>query len=197
MSDEVVPLSHALLEGARRLGLDHPLATAKVFGTWKELVGEQVAARCEPAGLSQGVLRVWAATPPWAAELRYLAPEVIRRVNAGVGAPVVKELKVSLRPAAGNGAHAGAARAAGGGSRRGAGRGQGVKEWDRYTAEPASPGPPRRPARSQDGARHPEGTRVSGTRIDPDELVRGIPDERLAAATKRALLAAKTHPERG
>ena len=78
------PIRNLLLDGARRWGLDHPIETARVFGGWRELVGDQVAARCEPASLGRGVLKVWAASPPWASELRYLAPEVIRRVPAEV-----------------------------------------------------------------------------------------------------------------
>jgi hypothetical protein len=167
VSEEILPLRHALVEGARRWGLEHPVETAKVFGNWKDLVGDQVAARCEPAGLSHGVLRVWAATPTWASELRYLAPEVIRRVNAGVGAPVVRELKVSLRPPP---ARDGPAR----------------YQWDPF-ARPAAERPRPVPVRS---------THSSGAGIDADALVVDITDEKLAAATKRALLAAKTHPKR-
>src|SRR5258708_4031623 len=91
---------HGPLDGGRTWGGESPLGSARPFGAWREMVGDQVAARCEPATLADGVLRVWAASAPWANELRYLAPEVIRRVNAGVGREVVRELKVSLRPAA-------------------------------------------------------------------------------------------------
>ncbi len=141
------------------MGFQHPMATAKVFACWRELVGDQVAARCDPAGLSRGVLKVWAATPAWASELRYLAPEMIRRVNAGVGTVLVSEVKVSVRPPDGPAA----------GHRDGP---------TRAPAAAPSKVPPR-----------------EGLALNVDELVRGIGDERLAAATKRALLAAKTHPK--
>jgi hypothetical protein len=173
MGDDPLPLRSALLDGARRLGLENPIEVARVFGGWQELVGDQVAARCEPAGLSRGVLRVWAATPAWAVELRYLAPEVIRRVNGGVGAGVVRELKVAVRPAERTGGPSSSPR------RRVGTRPEG-EDWER-----ARPPAPRRV------------TRVAGAGIDADELVAPIADERLAAATKRALLAAKTHSETG
>jgi hypothetical protein len=175
VADDAVPLRAMLVESARGWGLDHPVETGKVFSTWKELVGEQVAARCEPAGLARGVLKVWAATPAWAAELRYLAPEVIRRVNAGVGATVVREVKVALAPAPAE--RASAAGAAGGQRGRKRGRHQ-------PAAGTEAPAPRLR-------------TRPSGAGLDPDALVVCITDDRLAAATKRALLAAKTHAERG
>ena len=185
------PIRNLLLDGARRWGLDHPMETARVFGGWKELVGEQVAARCEPASLGRGVLKVWAASPPWASELRYLAPEVIRRVNAGVGREVVKELKVALRPA--SGPASGLASGGPGGCRklRGPGRryltgGPTGSEEDWEWAVPARP--PGAPGRGAGRGAQPSGADVASA----DEMVARIADERLAAATKRAVLAAKT-----
>lgn len=161
-----MPLRNVLAEGARRFGLEQIVEVAEVFTGWRELVGDQVAARCEPASLSHGVLKVRAASAAWAHELRYLAPEVLRRVNAGVGSPdrpVVKELKVVVGPP--GAAPATAAFRAG-----------------------EAPRPPRGGGKVRGPALAP-----AGRGLEPDELVAGIADERLAAATKRALLAAKTH----
>jgi predicted nucleic acid-binding Zn ribbon protein len=114
---EPAPIRGVLLEGARAWGLDNPVEIARIFESWKEMVGEQVAARCEPASLGRGVLKVWAASAPWANELKYLAPEVIRRVNAGVGREVVRELRVALRPAPGSDGGRDVARGGGRGAR--------------------------------------------------------------------------------
>jgi hypothetical protein len=170
---EPAPIRGVLLEGARAWGLDNPLEIARVFESWKEMVGEQVAARCEPASLGQGVLKVWAASAPWANELKYLAPEVIRRVNAGVGQPVVRELKVALRP----------------GSDGGRGRGRGRRS-----------GPVSAAFREADEAFERPLTQRAGPRAGPpspdvaavEAMVVGIGDSKLAEATKRAALAAKT-----
>ena len=162
---EPSPIRGVLLDSARTWGLDNPFDIARIFGAWKEMVGEQVAARCEPANLGRGVLKVWAASAPWANELRYLAPEVIRRVNAGLGHDAVRELKVSLRPAERSG-----------------------RERGRPGSAPSRSSPAR--ARSEPLVR-----RVA---VDPEQaqaMVAPITDERLAAATKRAVLAAKTRPK--
>lgn len=158
-----------LLEGARAWGLDNPLEIARVFESWKEMVGEQVAARCEPASLGRGVLKVWAASAPWANELKYLAPEVIRRVNAGVGREAVRELKVALRPGPD------------GDRGRGRGRRSGVvspvfRESDEAFERPLA----HRPVTPS-----PDVAAV-------EAMVVGIGDSKLAEATKRAVLAAKT-----
>jgi hypothetical protein len=171
------------------------METARVFGAWKELVGEQVAARCEPASLGRGVLKVWAASPPWASELRYLAPEVIRRVNAGVGREVVRELKVALRPAS-----APPSGRRGGGPAGGPGEGRTCRAPSRrYLSRGAEDGERTAPPRQE---REPgRGVPPAGAEeaASVDALVAGIGDERLAAATKRAVLAAKTlrAPPRG
>ena len=173
---EPAPIRNVLLEGARKWGLDNPLEIARVFGSWKEMVGEQVAARCEPASLGQGVLKVWAASAPWANELKYLAPEVIRRVNAAVGREVVRELKVALRPAPGSG------RAAGRGMGRRSGRqGAAFRESDEAFEQPVT-----QPAQPAPEVPSPDVAAV-------EAMVAAIGDERLAEATKRAVLAAKTH----
>jgi hypothetical protein len=170
-----------LLEGARRWGLDNPLEIARVFGSWREMVGEQVAARCEPASLGHGVLKVWAVSAPWANELKYLAPEVIRRVNAGVGREVVRELKVALRP--GPGSDGGGRR---GGGRRGMGRrsgraaGEAFRDSDETFELPVA------------GRVAPASEPPSPDVAAADAMVAGIGDSKLAEATKRAALAAKT-----
>jgi hypothetical protein len=178
---EPAPIRNVLLEGARRWGLDSPLEIARVFGSWKEMVGEQVAARCEPASLGQGVLKVWAASAPWANELKYLAPELIRRVNAGVGREVVRELKVALRPGSASGTGSGG-RDAGRGMNRRSGRQTATFKESDEAFEPAA---------SHPSAPAPE---LPSTEVAAVEaMVAPIGDERLAEATKRAVLAAKTH----
>jgi hypothetical protein len=182
---EPAPIRNVLLDGARKWGLDKPLEIARVFGSWKEMVGEQVAARCEPASLGQGVLKVWAASAPWANELKYLAPEVIRRVNAAVGQEVVRELKVALRPGPKPGPGSGD-----GPGRRGAGRGMGRRSGRQEAAFRESDeafGPP--PTHRAAPAPEPPSPDVAAA----EAMVAPIGDERLAEATKRAVLAAKTH----
>ena len=172
---EPAPIRGVLLEGARAWGLDNPLEIARVFQSWKEMVGEQVAARCEPASLGQGVLKVWAASAPWANELKYLAPEVIRRVNAGVGREVVRELKVALRPAPGSD----------GGRGRGTGRRSGGRSAVFRESDEAFERPLTRWTSPVPGTPSPDVAAV-------EAMVVGIGDLKLAEATKRAVLAAKT-----
>lgn len=94
---EPSPIRQALMELAQRLGIDRPAAAARVFSSWEQIVGEEVAGRCSPLSLKDGVLRVATSSPAWAAELRYLGPEMARRVNEEVGAEVVKRVEAKVR----------------------------------------------------------------------------------------------------
>jgi predicted nucleic acid-binding Zn ribbon protein len=90
-------IREVLLELAARIGLEHPGETARLFSAWEEIVGEAVARRCEAVSLRGGVLTVAANTTAWAAELKYLAPEMIRRVNGDLGREVVTEVRVFVK----------------------------------------------------------------------------------------------------
>ena len=86
-----------LMELAAKIGLEHPGETARLFSAWEEIVGPTVARRCEAVSLKGGVLTVAANTTAWAAELKYLAPEMISRVNGDLGREVVSEVRVFVR----------------------------------------------------------------------------------------------------
>jgi predicted nucleic acid-binding Zn ribbon protein len=78
----------------RRLGIPHPGKIARLFSDWESIVGDAVARRCRPVSLREGLLKVRANSTAWAAELRYLTPELVRRVNQEMGEPLVAEVRV-------------------------------------------------------------------------------------------------------
>lgn len=99
---EPLGIRRELMKIVRRLGVEHPDETALLFSQWEELVGPMVSGRCEPVSLKDGVLTVKAQLPVWAAELRYLSPELIRRANEQLGKPLIREVKItSGRPSKG------------------------------------------------------------------------------------------------
>lgn len=67
---------------------------------WPELVGPALAAVTEPERLSAGTLTI-ACAGPVAMELQHLAPELIERINGGLGRAAVERLRFRQRsPAA-------------------------------------------------------------------------------------------------
>jgi hypothetical protein len=71
-------------------------AGAQIMADWPELVGPALAAVTEPERLSAGTLTI-ACAGPVAMELQHLAPELIERLNAGLGRVVVERLRFRQR----------------------------------------------------------------------------------------------------
>jgi hypothetical protein len=133
--------------------MESPLESAAIVASWSEIVGQDVAAKCRPTSLKAGVLRVRTESPAWASEFRYLAAEVIRRINAQFGREVVKE----------------------------------VKPWV-GTALKENRG---KPASTRAAAASASAELAPGVLAEVDEVAGEINDEKVAAALRKALLAAK------
>ena len=69
---------------------------AQIMADWPELVGPALAAVTEPERLSAGTLTI-ACAGPVAMELQHLAPELIERINAGLGRVAVERLRFRQR----------------------------------------------------------------------------------------------------
>jgi len=68
------------------------------LSVWAEAVGERVAARAKPFGVSAGCLLVAAESPSWRQELHLLKPTILRRLNALLGGEYIKDMRFSGRP---------------------------------------------------------------------------------------------------
>lgn len=175
------------------LGLGELAAAGRLFRSWEEIVGPEVAARSQPLSLRDGVLRIQTDSPAWAAEVRYLAPELLRRTNAALGRELARELKVSLKPSGRDtlSGRDGEGRRGASGARgwRPAPPSSGAREGGQRRASsaqppvsPVEPGP--RP-----GA---DGRAERGAAKSPPDLP--IRDGRLADAVSRVLDAARANP---
>jgi len=80
----------------RRPGWSERLGAARVAAAWDDIVGEQLAAHCEPVRLAGRVLVVRASTPAWATQLRYLTTQLIERAEAVLGPGSVREVNVTV-----------------------------------------------------------------------------------------------------
>jgi hypothetical protein len=149
------------------LGLEEVVAAGRLFRVWDEIVGPEVAARSQPVSLRSGVLRIQTDSPAWAAEVRYLAPELLRRANAALGRELARELEVSLKP-----------------SGRDADRGG-------SGAKGRKPAPPSREPRDPSGTGSEGGRTPSATAEVKPRPDLPIGDERLADAVSRVLDAAR------
>lgn len=78
--------------GRRRWG--DRLEGAAIFRVWEDVVGDDLARRCEPVKLVGGRLVVRAENPAWATEVRYLTTTIIERADEVLRPGLVQQVDV-------------------------------------------------------------------------------------------------------
>lgn len=81
-------------EVAKTRGWSGRVAEGAVFGRWRAVVGDQIAAHAEPTALHDGVLTISAESTAWATQLRMVQAQILAKIGAAVGDGVVKSLKI-------------------------------------------------------------------------------------------------------
>ena len=92
--DDPQPLAAAVEGLLSDQGWGLAAKTGSVFGRWPDIVGPDLAAHTRPETLADGELIVTADSTAWATQLRLLASQLIRRLNAELGAGTVRRVKV-------------------------------------------------------------------------------------------------------
>jgi predicted nucleic acid-binding Zn ribbon protein len=92
--DDPEPL-HAAIDGLiDSRGWREPAAAGSVFGRWAQIVGPDLAAHTRPDSLADRELTVTADSTAWATQVRLLAAQLVRRLNAELGDGSVRRVKV-------------------------------------------------------------------------------------------------------
>jgi predicted nucleic acid-binding Zn ribbon protein len=92
--DDPAPLAAAIDGLITETGWELAVAAGSVFGRWAQIVGADLAAHTSPDGLADGELTVTADSTAWATQLRLLAADLVRRLNAELGDGAVRRVKV-------------------------------------------------------------------------------------------------------
>jgi predicted nucleic acid-binding Zn ribbon protein len=84
-----------LADVLRARGWDDHLAAARVVARWPAVVGDAVAAHCQPSRLDEdGTLQVVADSAAWATQLTYLQGKLLDRLAAECGPGLVRQIQV-------------------------------------------------------------------------------------------------------
>jgi hypothetical protein len=75
-------------------GLDATAETWRIGEVWPEALGERIGSRAVPLRLTGGELLVSVPDAVWRQELSLLAPEIVARLNAKLGEPIVQRLRL-------------------------------------------------------------------------------------------------------
>jgi len=79
-------------------GWSERLRVTRVFARWNEIVGDDLAGRCEPVRVAGGTLVVRAESQVWATQLRYLTPALLRSAVQVLGPDTVREIRLVVGP---------------------------------------------------------------------------------------------------
>ncbi|MDP2859863.1 MAG: DUF721 domain-containing protein [Bacillota bacterium] len=94
MAEQVAATIETLL---KKQGLWPQAMRWAALSVWAEAVGERVAARAKPVGVSSSCLLVAAESPAWRQELHLLKPTILRRLNSLLGGEYIKDIRFSGR----------------------------------------------------------------------------------------------------
>lgn len=77
---------------ARRHGMEAKLLEHKLLKNWPEIAGETVAAHTRPDQIKFKKLYLLAESSVWIQHLTFLKPELIEKVNAAAGRPLITDV---------------------------------------------------------------------------------------------------------
>jgi predicted nucleic acid-binding Zn ribbon protein len=90
-------LGESITEYLYGQGLEELQILAKIRVLWADVVGEQVAQHAQPESLRDGELWVTVDQPAWATELRFVANDIISKLDEQLASVSVSALKVHVR----------------------------------------------------------------------------------------------------
>jgi predicted nucleic acid-binding Zn ribbon protein len=79
--------------------LEPATALGAVQRAWPGVVGDAIAAEARPTAERAGVVTVSCRAAVWAQELDLMGPDLVARLNAALGADVVRSLRCVATPA--------------------------------------------------------------------------------------------------
>ena len=88
------PFGSSISRLVQERGWSTPIAVGGVVGRWDQVVGDEVAAHCQPETFEEKVLTVRTDSTAWATQMRLLAPTILQRLADELGPGVVDRLVV-------------------------------------------------------------------------------------------------------
>jgi predicted nucleic acid-binding Zn ribbon protein len=92
------PVGETLGAVVRRRGWDERLRGATAWSRWSDIVGPDLAERCEPVRIAGGTLLVRAENQVWATQLRYLTAQLLDNAERVLGPGTVREVRIVVGP---------------------------------------------------------------------------------------------------
>lgn len=96
MAKRIDRLSTTLLKILRAHGLEGRLSEYRIFGRWEKSVGRVIARHARPLAVRGKKLTLIVDSPAWMQQLSLLKPEIIEKVNRGLGREEITSIMLQL-----------------------------------------------------------------------------------------------------
>jgi hypothetical protein len=90
------PIHSILSETLKGLNLDFPLKTSLLLRSWREIVGEPIAAQTQPYAIRNRILFVHVSHSVWIQQLQFFKPALLEKINQFLGEPLLQEIRFKL-----------------------------------------------------------------------------------------------------
>jgi len=87
------PLRSILDDSLKSLGLYAPMKGYSVWGAWREIVGDAVAANAQPSVIRNRILFIEVSHPTWVQQLQFLKPTLLEKLNGFLGEPLIDDIR--------------------------------------------------------------------------------------------------------
>jgi hypothetical protein len=93
---KIEKLSSTLQKIIAARGLAGKLGIYRIMGQWESVVGAVIASHAQPSAIRGKKLTVQVDSPVWMQQLSLLKPDLIEKVNRGMGEDAVKDITLRL-----------------------------------------------------------------------------------------------------
>ena len=91
-ASEPQPVGELLNELVQQREWQTGIAEGEVFIKWREIVGDEIASRCEPVEVKDGKLIIQCASTAWATQLNLVKQQVLEKIQKI--SPTIKTLEI-------------------------------------------------------------------------------------------------------
>lgn len=79
------------------LGVQERILEQQALAKWKETVGPQIAASTRAEAVREGTLFICCKSSMWSSELSLHKTDIVKKLNAAIGKPIIKDIRFSAR----------------------------------------------------------------------------------------------------
>lgn len=103
MGKKVQKLAAVLVNLLKARGMEGRLSEYRILGQWENVVGRAIAGHARPVTVRGGKLYLTVDSAAWMQQLSMLKPEIIEKVNQGLGKETIKGITLTLGEIAASG----------------------------------------------------------------------------------------------